>query len=88
MFGAFYSGYLYFGESIWGPSAPVRTNPDIDGVFIPAFPPTVDLIESSFESGNYIRQERIESNFSEADSVQNGVFIRLESPIKTIYRIK
>lgn len=84
----FYSGDFYFGESIWGPIAPVRTNPDIDGGLIPIFIPIGQLEAAGYDSGAFTRTEHIQSAFQPGDIIEVGSFINTVAPQGTIDRIK
>lgn len=84
----FYSGDFYFGESIWGPSSPVRTNPDIDGVLIPIYTPGGQFNPAGYDSGAFIRTEGIKAEFSPSDIIEEGSFTKTTAPIGKIDRLK
>lgn len=88
MFGAFYSGSIYFGKSIWGPSAPVRTNPDVDGGLVITFIPVGELGQSQYDSGAFTRTDSVKASFSEGDSTEVGYFTNTSQISGDIKRIK
>lgn len=88
MFGAFYSGDFYFGKSIWGPSAPVRANPDVDGGLVQSFIPVGELGQVSYDSGAFIRTEGDKASFSADDNTEVGYFINTSQISGDIKRLK
>lgn len=88
MFGSFFSGDLYFGKSIWGPIAPIRTNPDVDGGLIPVTTPVGNFGSTTYDSGAFTRTEEVRSEFYPVDITEEGSFIQTTSPLGTIDRIK
>lgn len=88
MFGSFYSGNIYFGKSIWGPSAPIRTNPDVDGGLVQTFIPVGSLDQASYDTGAFNRSEHVKSEFTPIDNIEVGYFINTESPRSGLERLK
>lgn len=89
MFGSFFSGSFFLGKSIWGPIAPIRTNPDIDGNYIPDYGIGGDPFQvTTADTGAYNRTEGIISEFTPVDGIETGYFIQTSDTEGSLDRLK
>lgn len=88
MFGAFYSGDFYFGKSIWGPDAPIRQNPDVDGIFIPIYNPSGEFTVIGVDTGTFLPNRTSISTIQAIDESPIGNFIPKFIPTEELKRLK